>query len=354
MLFEPIEDSEPEYRPANTDQFGEVLSKEKGNDARQVCIYFLDEREAQNLAVEMKQLGKMSRADLRITATTLGKAIRNAAHIGDGMVTGQPIDKENGRLPVDSGVLRHKIVPSTQQIFYAARCDGCERIGLDSRDAPNEAFLALSPKGLKSRNAKRRTVIRRKITERSTISEEAQMLMTNSSELAAASLGPDGLSKINPLMQENIHMDGYTGIPVFGSPNLVRKQPLIKRFLTNSKQEIPLYFRYQDLLSALNVAAKKSKNPEEVANAPLEVHNFFDVLLSMERVHCAKELKKKNFLKNVIRTPGKTLRDLVSMKEPNPLDQIVFVPSSTGVKYMEYIRAKGNGKARLRPMRAMR
>ena len=102
-----------------------------------------DERDARALADEMKQMKHMKDSDLRITCVSLGKAIRSASNLGNGLPTGQPIEPLTGKMLSmdDGGSLRHKIVPSTRELFYAARCAGRERVGHVADLAKDDAEL---------------------------------------------------------------------------------------------------------------------------------------------------------------------------------------------------------------------
>jgi hypothetical protein len=60
--------------------------------------------------------------------------------------------------------------------------------------------------------------------------------------------------------------------------------------------------------------------------------------------------KKMNI--NMDQALFKPLQRRFGKLEPQPgLDSITFVPSSCAIDYKEAISARGNGKARLRPMR---
>ena len=119
-------------KKANLDevvQEREVKSKSKaaiGDDQaakyRQVALYFMDPDDAIAMHAEMKQLDQLKKSDVRITSFSLSKALRQAANVGHGLVTGQPPDANTGKLQVDEGAsLRYKSGPPKRQLFYAAR-----------------------------------------------------------------------------------------------------------------------------------------------------------------------------------------------------------------------------------------
>lgn len=90
-----------------------------GQETRPVTLFYMDPEDAVQMHEEMKQMDHMSKSDIRITATTLAKAIRQAANFGDGLPTGSPIDPLTGKLKSASegGSLRYKIVPSKRPIL---------------------------------------------------------------------------------------------------------------------------------------------------------------------------------------------------------------------------------------------
>ncbi len=140
-------------------------------------------------------------------------------------------------------------------------------------------------------------------------------------------------------------MEGYTGIPVFYSPQLKRQHPLHKR-LFGGKEEKPFFFSYEDLQEAWTTVRgrnKKQRIPSEPSS--VEVYNLMDVLTSMER----QQWKQQHpFWKN----PMASLKSSLQVRhKKTELDDITFVPPKRCVEYKEKISAQGNGKARLRPMR---
>jgi hypothetical protein len=99
------------------------------SESRPVTLFYVDPDDAIQMHEEMKQMTNMGNADIRITVTTLAKAIRQSSNLG-GLVTGSPIEPEHGQLKSTSegGSLRYKIVPPKRQLFYAARCRGKEEM----------------------------------------------------------------------------------------------------------------------------------------------------------------------------------------------------------------------------------
>jgi hypothetical protein len=300
---------------------------EEQNEYRTVALFFLDPDDALGVHTEMKQMDNMKKADLRLTAFSLSKALRQASNLGNGLLTGLPADPLDGTFKYEDGAsLRYKIVPPKRQLYYAARCVGRERVGLVSDNAAEDALAAvLGNSALEGMNLIRR----REKRERKT---------------------PKSASSQTPLQLANQHMDGYTGIPVFHEPQMVRKVSLVKRLLSGTQNEIPFFFNYEDLVDAWsrmrNQARFKSRIPE---NPPdVEVFNLWDLLTSMDRDVAHKNERKRRNTKEWLLDPLK--KRLLSRPDPD-LDHIVFVPSSRSVQYKEAMSARGNGKCRLRPMR---
>lgn len=291
---------------------------EEQNEYRTVTLYFMDPDDALATHAELKQMDQMKSADIRITSSSLGKALRQAANLGGGLVTGLPIDANSGRLKSveEGGSLRHKIMPPKRQLFYAARCLGKERVGLfGDQDGEEAAAVVLGNSALEGMNLMRR----REKRERK------------------------GAPKARTVMEaQNAHMEGYTGIPVFHAAGMQRKVPKLKQLLSGNRQETPLFFNYEDLIIAWN--KMKKQRPGTPDEPTVEVFNLFDVLTSMDKeAWKQKKTKKFDFFK--------PLKNRFAKLEQPGLDSITFVPSSRAIDYKEAISARGNGKARLRPMR---
>jgi len=312
MNFEKVDQAD-----AAASASADVMGPE--SESRPVTLFYMDYEDAIQMHEEMKQMGNMQHADIRITTSTLGKAIRQASNFGNGLVTGSPIDPLTGKLksPNDGGSLRYKIVPPKRQLFYASRCQGKERVGLFSTATEESQTFVENNQFVHNVNLERR--------------REAKERRSNS-----------GLTKAQLV---NRHMEGYTGIPVFYSPQLKRQHPLHKR-LFGGKDEKPFFFSYEDLQEAWTTMRgrnKKQRIPSEPSS--VEVYNLMDVLTSMER----QQWKQKHpFGKN----PMASLKSSLQVRhKKTELDDITFVPPKRCVEYKEKISAQGNGKARLRPMR---
>lgn len=318
---------------------------EEQNEFRTVVLYFLDPDDALAVHGEMKQMDSMGKSDVRITATSLAKALRQAANLGHGVPTGGiGIDPLDGTLAVDDGgALRYKLVPPKRQLYYAARCVGKERVGLFG-DVPAEdaQLCVIGNSALEGTNLMRRREQR-----------ERKFPKQPKNAIQAASM----------------HMEGYTGIPVFYCPQLHQQVPTIKRlchFMASPRQQVPLFFNYEDLEDAWKTMRQRQPSPASIPETPtlVEVFNLWDVLTSMEREAWQ---KKHRFQQLAIwkRNPKETLQSIPSAiqstlsssfssksKSDGPdLNAITFVPSSRSIQYKEAISARGNGKARLRPMR---
>lgn len=290
---------------------------EEQNEMRMVALYFMDPADALSMHGEMKQMENMASVDVRLTSFSLAKALRQASCLGDGLTTGQPPTDTTGALP-ENGTLRYKIVPPKRQLYYAARCKGRERVGLQSESAAEDAAMAVTGNSaLEAANLlRRRQKVERKLAR------------------SSASAAP--------------HMEGYTGVPVFYCPSLHKQPPLLRRLLTGVKQEKPFFFNYEDLETAWKgMKQKQRKNREPVPDRPVdvEVFNLWDVLSSMDR--------QQHAVQATISSIKNPLSSLVPRRFRGNFDlqDITFVPNSDSVHYKDAISRRGNGKARLRPMR---
>eukprot|EP00977_Amphora_coffeiformis_P000142 scaffold37_cov159-Amphora_coffeaeformis.AAC.6 len=223
---------------------GGSISEEQ-NEYRTVCLYFMDPDDATAVHGEMKQMDNMVGADLRITTFSLAKALRQAANFGRGLPTGQPPEPTTGNLPDSQGALRYKIVPPKRQLYYAARCVGKERVGLWGESAAQDAQTALLGNGaLEAENLVRRRTKR----ERKTVPPRTR------------------------LQAQNVHMEGYTGVPVFYQPALQRRVPLIKRILSGNRREIPLFFNYEDMVTAYQESRDVKTFDRESEREKVKIH----------------------------------------------------------------------------------
>lgn len=317
---------------------GKATLASDSNQYRTISLYYMDPDDALAAHAEFLQMEQMSKSDIRITSVSLAKALRSAANLGHGLLTGQPIDMLTGKVlsTKEGGSLRHKIMPPKKQLYYAARCHGKERVGLFSsgssstddaarRELAVTAVLgnsALSLRNLQRKQAKRD----RKIKTAPRTTWEAQYG----------------------------HMDGQLGIPVFFAHGMERQYPLWKGLISGHRRETPLFFNYEDLERAWKKTRSRGK-PEEPT---VEVFNLWDVLTSMDkeqdrqRYHNARLPVTKRAFHAVTKPLQRRLAALpTANKHALDLDSITFVPSSDACRYKEAISARGNGKARLRPMR---
>lgn len=309
-----------ESRAASASSSPQSISEEQ-NEVRTVALYYMDPDDALAAHAEMKQLDSMESADIRVTSLSLTRALRQASNFGNGLPTGAPPNALTGKFETSQGAtLRYKIVPPKRQLYYAARCKGRERVGLQSETPAQDAQSAiLGNSALEGLNLMRRRSKR---------------------ERKGASTAPVG----------TMHMEGYTGIPVFHCPVLSKRHP-IKGLITGQRQETPLFFNYEDLESAwsqLKQRKPKLRIPDKPEN--VEVFNMWDILASMDKDAWN---KKKN---NVIWRPSvaailSPLKRRFGKMDPPTLQDVTFVPSSRAIHYKERISRRGNSKARLRPMR---
>jgi len=323
---------------------------EDGN--RQVGLYFLDQEDALRLRDEMLQMEQMKGADMRITVSSLGKAVSHASNLNGGLTTGQPIDKLTGKLN-DGGSLRYKIVPPKREIYYAARCEGKERVGCFGLDAGEDAELMTNSMPIIGATlaGRRKSAMERKRRGSKQGVEE---------------------NTVDPIRQDYAHMEGSVGIPVFHCEELRKYSKVKQGVLKNNKTpETPLFFSYDDLMESwtavrdrLNKKAKKSKESGEKVMMPekpnVEVYNLIDVVTSMDRdrwhVNRASEVRRNQLLGKiplVNKILGRSVNSSAEItKISTGLEQIVFVPSSRAAKFKEMVSKVGNGKAQgLRPMK---
>ena len=363
MLFEKYKDEEKALEmesggsggDGDMDKFSRVQQKDDMQDTRPISLYFMDEHDARALADEMKQMKHMKDGDLRITCCSLGKAVRSASHLGRGLPTGQGLDETTGKMLTmdDGGSLRHKIVPSKRELFYAARCTGRERVGCFG-DSPNEdADLLLQPQDVIEAN---KMQSRRKATKNT-----ARRLQK------ARQLEKEGLveSTEDRLRREYAHMEGQVGLPVFYSEGLMKKPPMLRRIFQGAKSAwttsslTPLYFSYEDLMKDWSTMRERSSNKGKIPEQPkVEVFNMLDVVTSIDkdqwktqrRAELVREQKgfvgKIPIIHNLVNTGKK------NASKKSGLEKVVFVPSSLSVQAKEKISAAGSMKTRLRPMKA--
>lgn len=373
LIFEPVqddEDDEDEARKKKKLRKDEEDTREEFR-TRQVALYFMDEREAMNLRDEMRQMDVMKGADMRIMATTLGKALRQASNLDGGLTTGQPIEDLTGELPTGEGgggVLRYKIVPAKKELFYAARCRGRERVGLFTSEngmRPEDIARAFTgPRQMVTQNI----IKRAKDTMR-----EAQEDIRKNAQMKG------GLTDQDKIKLEYEHMAGSLGIPVFYCPRLQKQQNNLKRFLfpaiRRSAPETPLFFSYEDLqeawteittkmtASASTKAAKKAMNKLPKVPPNVEVYNLIDVVTSMDRdrwfLQRAAHLRRLQMLAKVpLVRRFVPLTDLPAEDVPkiknllSGLETVRFIPSTNTVTFKDHVTARGNGKARMRPMKS--
>lgn len=364
MLFEKYKDEEKalelEGGGGNNDQgddmskFSRVQQKDDMQDTRPISLYFMDEHDARALADEMKQMRNMKDSDLRITCTSLGKAVRMASNLGNGVPTGQPVQDTTGKMLSmdDGGSLRHKIVPSKRELFYAARCAGRERVGCFGESAQEDADLLLQPQDVIEAN---KMGLRRK----------APKNMANRVK-KARQLEKEGLAESpeDKLRREYTHMEGQVGLPVFSAEGLVKKPPMLRRMIQGSKawatsSLTPVYFSYEDLLKDWSAMRERSENKDKIPEKPaqVEVFNMMDVVTSIDKDQWRTErrselVREKKGILGKIPVIHNFIKGASAPAKSTGLENVLFVPSSLGVQAKERISAGGSRKTRLRPMRA--
>lgn len=287
----------------------------KGSN-RPVTLYYMDPLEALQMHQEMKQMGSMGQSDIRITVTTLAKAIRQSSNKGSGLLTGSPVNPRTGKVPKDSGALRHKIVPSKRQLFYATRCLGRERVGLFGDTAQFDArIVATGALGMETIKRKRE--------------------------------GPrNNRRTLTPLQEKYKHMEGHLGIPVFYTPELTKRLPAFKRIVSRTADESPIFFSYEDMMEAWSQLRRRNKT-QKLPPRPetVEVYNLMDILSSMDRDEW-RSRKPMNVMK-----PLDSIKNQFQPEKKSGLESLTFIPTKLALEYKEKIASEGNGKSRLRPMR---
>lgn len=317
---------------------------------RTISLYYMDPNDAIGAHAEFKQMDGMQDSDVRITAVSLAKALRSATHLGRGLLTGQPIDSHKGNvLPTkEGGSLRHKIMPPKKQIFYAARCNGRERVGLfgkgdtpeSDRDSRYDQAVAavIGNAALAYRNSVRKQAIRdRKLAYKPKTKLEA----------------------------DYAHMDGNLGIPVFYAPGMERRRNRIKSLVSGSqRKEIPLFFNYEDLQDSWQKTKPLGGDKDKglpIEPMGVEVFNLWDVLTSMEKEQARKKqkfdaMKPQDKLVKALAYPFvNRWKNVGGGKEDNDslLDSLVFIPSSDACTYKEEITARGNSEVRAKNKREL-
>jgi hypothetical protein len=365
MLFEKYKDEEKAIeiegsglgnnKQDDVDKFSRVQQKDDMQDTRPISLYFMDEHDARALADEMKQMRHMKDSDLRITCTSLGKAVRQASNLGNGLPTGQPIDDNTGKvLSMDEGgCLRHKIVPSKRELFYAARCVGRERVGCFGDSSTDDAKLLLQPQNVIEAD---------KMGARRKASKNATNRVKKLRQLEKEGLVENETDK---LRREYAHMEGQVGLPVFYSEGLVKKPPSIRRMISGSKawatsSLTPLYFSYEDLMKDWSTMRSKSMNKSKIPTSPsqVEVFNLMDVVTSIDKDQWKSERRselvreRKGWVGKIPIVHNLFQRGKSSATVNSGLDKVMFVPSSLGAEAKSRISDHGSMKARLRPMRA--
>mmetsp|Transcript_18498 Transcript_18498/g.27440 ORF Transcript_18498/g.27440 Transcript_18498/m.27440 type:complete len:425 (-) Transcript_18498:199-1473(-) len=313
----------------------------KQDNTKQVALFFMDEEDAMRLRDEMLQMDQMKGVDMRITASSLAKAVAQSVNVNKGLLTGQPIDEHSGKCkgPDEGGCLRYKIVPPKRELFYAARCQGRERVGLWGQNGEEDARLMLQSVpviGGTMAMARKTAIDKRRRDKRN----------AKIGEVAVVEEGVD------PIRNDYKHMEGFVGVPVFHCPQM-KKYNMVKGLLRNNrKKQTPLYFSYEDLVSSYEAMRSKAKDASSIPEQPeVEVYNLMDVVTSIDRdqwrVKRARELR--GILGSVPVLNKITSKDgaiVEKTKTSTGLEQVVFVPNSKNTKFKQTISKVGNGKVR--------
>jgi predicted DNA-binding protein (UPF0251 family) len=335
LLFERADRTE-----SNLEFDEEEKSSGKQDNTKQVALYFMDEEDAMRLRDEMLQMDQMAGADMRITASSLGKAIAQASNLHKGLLTGQPIDEHSGKMrsPDDGGVLRYKIVPPKRELFYAARCKGKERVGLWGTNPEDDARLMMQSVPVIGGTM---AMLRKSATEKSKRNRRGKSPGNDETQS----------SEDDAIRNKYKHMEGFVGIPVFHCPEM-KKYNRIKSIVRNEahKMQSPLYFSYEDLMAGYSAMRSKSKDPSQIPETPnVEVYNLMDVITSIDR-----EQWKTKYNKRFRAGVRKYIPSFFGEKNKvsTGLERVVFIPNSKSAKFKNQVSKVGNSKPRgLRPMR---
>ena len=107
-LAETIPDQRSSIADSRSGRKKPTSSLEETSEMRMVALYFVDPADALAMHGEMHQMENMKSADVRLTAFSLAKALRQASNLGPGLTTGQPPEPVTGIFP-EQGALRYKI-----------------------------------------------------------------------------------------------------------------------------------------------------------------------------------------------------------------------------------------------------
>mmetsp|Transcript_14303 Transcript_14303/g.26821 ORF Transcript_14303/g.26821 Transcript_14303/m.26821 type:complete len:455 (+) Transcript_14303:2738-4102(+) len=360
LLFERTDRTESDLEFDSEDHSSSSPSTSKQDNTRQVALYFMDEEDAMRLRDEMLQMDQMKGVDMRITASSLSKAVSQSVNLHKGLLTGQPIDEHSGKMKgsEEGGVLRYKIVPPKRELFYAARCKGRERVGLWGPSPEEDARLMMQsiPVIGGSLALKRKSLVDRRRRDNKKKNLGGTSSETGAGVGAGVGVGVEGDESSTDVIREKYrHMEGFVGIPVFHCPTM-KKYNAIKGILKNDRRaQVPLYFSYEDLVSSYQAMRKRAKDPSVIPEKPeVEVFNLMDVVTSMDRDQW--KAKRGNEIKGWEKGMGgvvmEKMRGIWKGKELSDLQQVIFIPNSKNAKFKESISKIGNSQARgLRPMR---
>lgn len=243
----------------------------------------------------------------------------------------------------------------TTTIIYASRCIGRERIGLQMKDTITQSIASMCGIYKAADKSIERTVSILDTPEETNLRK--QLLSSPSYKRTVQTMRQQ-----NPHMSDDITDIGGIGIPVFWAQGTLRRPNKLNQLLTGNRNEILMYFNYEDLLVAWDRLKQRKKYKHLPDRPTVEVFNLWDLLTSMDRemslatqtqsISTSQSISSstKNWWKRVDWT--KPIRNRLGSRNVEPtLADITFVPSSRAVHFKRRISAHGNGKPRLRPMR---
>ena len=340
-------------------------SDKPSRPSRSIAPIFTDPRDAETLLAEMSQMGGL---DVRITATSMARALRQCSVLGRGMPTGAI--SSNGNL---EGYLRYKIVPSSRELYYASQCTGRECVGFPSEE--EDAAMSANAVG------RRVTQVRAASQGPAVDLDEKDYGPVPRWATPFEFLGRKSMSELrlnSKKAQEDIEKakkknkydfmkDGRKGIPVFYADGLqLPRRGLVSRVKGVRNGEVPMFFSYEDCVQAWKdmrqntlknreKEIRKQKTSETIVSVDeipalppkIEVFNYVDVITSIDREQHKRQVQQYR---------ARSLKNLLSGNKSeimprSTIEEVVFIPSTKSVDYKEAITRSGNCKARIRPMR---
>jgi len=350
------------YSQAEDDRFSDAdKTVDMDHPSQQVALYFCDIEDAMSLRDEFLQSEGMQNLDMRITVTSLAHALRHTSCCGNGYVSGRPVDDCTGVLVTqgEGGSTRFKIVPSKRELFYASRCHGKEHLGLTGEVDGYLMTMTMPVIGATIWERRKKALISKLKRRKEYLRKKENVIKED------VSIKSNG--------NEETHMNGYIGIPVFRCKGLFKKGIGAGFHVNNSTENnalIPMFFSYEDAIdtwrdvqsnfSPSKKFATLSTMPEDPV---VNVYNLMDLVTSIDRKRWSEIKKKETILNNRKRhltnmfkfnrtDVTDEMNDLLFHKSENDVfNRITFIPNRMCLQSKHFISTLGNGKSRLHPMK---